>query len=90
MRVAFQFPEPGYQYSGASVEGREWSALEDPVKNAACLRNRSDLSIQVHPDDEMAGRIHGKNGKTEMWYILDAEPGASIYSGFRRTISADE
>ena len=51
---------------------------------------RSDLSIQVHPDDEMAGRIHGKNGKTEMWYILDAEPGASIYSGFRRTISADE
>ncbi len=39
VRVAFQFPEPGYQYSGASVEGREWSALEDPVKNAACLRN---------------------------------------------------
>jgi len=51
---------------------------------------RKDLSIQVHPNDEMAGRIHGKNGKTEMWYILDAEPGASIYSGFKRTISADE
>ena len=39
VRVAFRFTEPGHQYSGASVEGREWSALEDPVKNAACLRN---------------------------------------------------
>ena len=51
---------------------------------------RSDLSIQVHPDDEMAQREHGKMGKTEMWYILDAEPGASIYSGFRKSLTPDE
>ena len=39
VHVAFRFTEPGYEYSGASVKGREWSALEDPVKNGACLRN---------------------------------------------------
>jgi mannose-6-phosphate isomerase len=51
---------------------------------------QKDLSIQVHPDDEMAQREHGKNGKTEMWYILDAEPGACIYSGFKKTLDPEE
>ena len=51
---------------------------------------QKDLSIQVHPDDEMAQREHGKNGKTEMWYVLDAEPGACIYSGFKKTLDPDE
>ena len=51
---------------------------------------RNDLSIQVHPDDEMAMREHGKMGKSEMWYVLDAEPGACIYSGFRKSLTPDE
>ena len=51
---------------------------------------RQDLSIQVHPNDAMAQREHGKMGKTEMWYIIDAEPGASIYSGFRKELTPDE
>ena len=42
-----------------------------------------DLSIQVHPDDEMAMREHGKMGKTEMWYVIDAKPGAHLYAGFK-------
>lgn len=49
-----------------------------------------DLSIQVHPDDRMARRVHGKLGKSEMWYILSAEPGAHLYAGFREQISPDE
>lgn len=49
-----------------------------------------DLSIQVHPNDEMALRVHGKNGKSEMWYILDAQPGAFIYVGFRTAITPEE
>lgn len=49
-----------------------------------------DLSIQVHPDDEMANRLHQKNGKTEMWYIIDAEPGAHLYAGFKERLSSDE
>lgn len=51
---------------------------------------KKDLSIQVHPDDEMAMREHKKFGKTEMWYIIDAEPGAFIYSGFKEQITPEE
>lgn len=49
-----------------------------------------DLSIQVHPGDEMAMHEHGKLGKTEMWYIIHAEPGAYLYAGFKENIGADE
>lgn len=51
---------------------------------------RKDLSIQVHPDDKMARRLHDKNGKSEMWYVLDAEPGAYLYSGFKDELSPEE
>ena len=50
---------------------------------------QKDLSIQVHPDDEMAKRLHDKNGKSEMWYVLDAEPGAYLYSGFKEELSPE-
>ncbi len=50
----------------------------------------ADLSIQVHPDDEMAQREEGKNGKTECWYIIDAEPGAYLYAGMKERISKEE
>ena len=46
-----------------------------------------DLSIQVHPNDEMAMRYHGKKGKTEMWYVIDAEPGSSVLVGFKKKIT---
>lgn len=49
-----------------------------------------DLSIQVHPNDEMARRVHNKNGKSEMWYILDADPGAYLYAGFKEHITPYE
>jgi mannose-6-phosphate isomerase len=44
------------------------------------------LSIQVHPDDALAARRGLGNGKSEMWYILEAEPGAEVISGFNRKI----
>lgn len=50
---------------------------------------RHDLSVQVHPDDELAARRHGCMGKTEMWYIMDAEPGAKIYAGLNRRLTAE-
>lgn len=49
-----------------------------------------DLSIQVHPNDEMAQREHGKFGKTEMWYVIDAKPGAYLYAGFNRQLTPEE
>ena len=49
-----------------------------------------DLSIQVHPNDALARSLHGLHGKTEMWYVIGAEPGAFLYSGLSREISPDE
>lgn len=49
-----------------------------------------DLSIQVHPDDAYARAHEGQNGKTEMWYILDAAPGAYLYCGFARDVTRQE
>ncbi|MEG2669914.1 MAG: type I phosphomannose isomerase catalytic subunit, partial [Oscillospiraceae bacterium] len=40
---------------------------------------KESLSIQVHPDDTYALKNEGEYGKTEMWYILDANPGAYLY-----------
>lgn len=48
---------------------------------------KRDLSIQVHPNDEMARRVHGKMGKSEMWYVIDAEPGSYLYAGFKTQIT---
>lgn len=48
------------------------------------------LSIQVHPDNEMAQRIEQKPyGKTEMWYVVDTHPQADLYLGFRQDLNAD-
>ena len=51
---------------------------------------RRDLSIQVHPNDEMAWREHKKMGKSEMWYIIKAEPGSHLYAGFKKKITPEE
>ena len=48
------------------------------------------LSIQVHPDDELATRRKLGNGKSEMWYVLDAGKEARLISGFRQKISKEE
>jgi mannose-6-phosphate isomerase len=47
------------------------------------------LSIQVHPDDELARSRHNSNGKTEMWYVIAAEEGAELISGFNREMDKD-
>ena len=49
-----------------------------------------DLSVQVHPTDEYALRDYNSYGKTEMWYIAEAEEGAGIYLGFRESVTKEE
>ena len=49
-----------------------------------------NVSIQVHPDDEYARRVEGDNGKTEMWYILEAAPGAHIFLGTNESMTKKE
>ncbi|MDE7346123.1 MAG: class I mannose-6-phosphate isomerase [Muribaculaceae bacterium] len=48
-----------------------------------------NLSVQVHPDDRLAKSRHDSLGKTEMWYIIDTEKDARIYSGFKAEITPD-
>ena len=51
---------------------------------------KKDLSVQVHPDDAYAKQYeNGQNGKTEMWYVLEAEPDASLVYGFRHTMTPE-
>lgn len=47
------------------------------------------LSIQVHPDDEMAAEEHGGAGKTEMWYVMDAAPESELIVGFNKEIDKE-
>ncbi len=49
-----------------------------------------NLSVQVHPNDNYAQQMEGDNGKTEMWYIIDADDGAGIYCGFNKKTSKEE
>ncbi|SOD78089.1 type I phosphomannose isomerase catalytic subunit [Spirosoma fluviale] len=49
-----------------------------------------DLSIQVHPDDKLAAERKSGFGKTEMWYIMQADEGAKLNSGFNREVTKDE
>lgn len=72
---------------GKSVAERYGNRLPLLVK---FIDTEKDLSIQVHPNDEMAQREHGKFGKTEMWYIIDAKPGAYLYAGFNKHLTPEE
>ncbi|WP_373071995.1 type I phosphomannose isomerase catalytic subunit [Zeaxanthinibacter enoshimensis] len=47
---------------------------------------KKDLSVQLHPHDELARERHQSFGKTEMWYIMDADPGANLIVGFNRDL----
>lgn len=50
---------------------------------------QKDLSIQLHPDDELARKRHNSFGKTEMWYIMDADNEAELVIGFKEDISKE-
>ena len=51
---------------------------------------KQNLSVQVHPDDAYALANEGSLGKTEAWYIVEADEGAGIYLGFKRDVTAQE
>ncbi|WP_435009959.1 type I phosphomannose isomerase catalytic subunit [Tundrisphaera lichenicola] len=51
---------------------------------------RQDLSVQVHPDDDLGLRLANDNGKTETWVVIDAEPGSKIYAGLKAGTTRDD
>lgn len=54
------------------------------------IDSKESLSIQVHPDDETAALLGGEGGKTEMWYIIEAEPDSYIYFGMKDEVDVEE
>ncbi len=54
---------------------------EDDVIQITFMDARETLSVQVHPDEELARRLDGDHAKVESWYVLDAEPGATLIAG---------
>ncbi len=51
---------------------------------------RDKLSVQVHPDNDYAQRVEGEAGKTEMWYVVDCNPGAKLIFGFNKNLTKGE
>jgi mannose-6-phosphate isomerase len=49
-----------------------------------------NLSIQVHPDDELSKKRHNAFGKTEMWYVIQADPGSTLQSGFNQQVDQEQ
>ncbi|TYP73208.1 mannose-6-phosphate isomerase, class I [Paenibacillus methanolicus] len=84
-------------YAGMAL-GELWSSHPELFRSASpvfpllikLLDASDDLSVQVHPDDAYAGEHEqGELGKTECWYIVDAEPGASIIYGHEASSKAE-
>lgn len=73
----------GAQLLGAKVMEKYHGRFPLLVK---LIDANDNLSVQVHPDDDMARERHDSLGKTELWYIIQAEKGAKIYSGMRVAI----
>jgi mannose-6-phosphate isomerase len=53
------------------------------------IEAQEDLSIQVHPDNDLAKKRHNAYGKTEMWYILESKNGSKIYTGFKEGVTKE-
>lgn len=71
------------EYIGTKVENGELPVL---VK---FIDAKKDLSVQVHPDDAYAREHEGDNGKTEMWYVIDADEGAHLIYGFQHEVTEE-
>ncbi len=79
-----EYPEELLGKSVVDRFGREFPIL---IK---FIDAKQDLSIQLHPNDALAKERHNSFGKTEMWYIMDADPEAELIVGFNRDVTKDE
>lgn len=78
------------QANGKGVLGTACSLENDIPILIKFIDAKQDLSIQVHPDNEYALANEGDYGKTEMWYILEAEEGAELVYGFTKDLTKEE
>ncbi len=75
---------------GKSVLGKNCGKFENFPILIKLIDAKDNLSVQVHPNNEYAQRVEGEYGKTEMWYIVDCDEGASLLYGFKHDISKEE
>ena len=75
---------------GKGILGADCEKFEDFPILTKLIDAKDNLSIQVHPSNEYALEHEHQYGKTEMWYILDCEPGAFLYYGFDHAITKEE
>lgn len=76
--------------AGRAVLGTDCGKFEQFPILVKLIDAKDRLSIQVHPNNEYALKHEGGYGKTEMWYVVECEPDASLYYGFNRKITKDE
>ncbi|MER3374769.1 MAG: mannose-6-phosphate isomerase [Allomuricauda sp.] len=77
----------GEELLGKSVVDRFGNEFPILVK---FIDAKQDLSIQLHPNDDLARERHNSFGKTEMWYIMDADPGGKLILGFNKNVDKGE
>ena len=75
---------------GKDVLGWKCSPLQSFPLLIKFIDAKGNLSVQVHPDDDYALVNENQYGKNEMWYVIDSEPGAGLYVGFKRDVSREE
>lgn len=75
---------------GRQILGSNCQVFRDFPILIKLIDAKADLSIQVHPNNTYALAHEGQYGKTEMWYVLEAEPDAYLYYGFQHAISREE
>ena len=78
------------QEQGKEILGSKAQAFENFPIMIKLIDAKDNLSVQVHPDNEYALKNEGEYGKTEMWYVIEAEPGAELLYGVEKKITAQE
>lgn len=75
---------------GKGVLGENCEKFENFPILIKLIDAKDNLSVQVHPNNDYALRVEGEYGKTEMWYIVDCDPGAELLYGFKSNITKEE
>lgn len=78
------------QEQGKGILGAKGAKAQDFPIMIKLIDAKDNLSVQVHPDDAYALKNEGELGKTEMWYIIEAEPGAELLYGVKEKITQEQ
>ena len=75
---------------GKAVLGTNCGRFENFPVLIKLIDAKDNLSVQVHPENDYAMKVEGEYGKTEMWYIVDCDEGATLLYGFKDNVTKEE